>query len=266
LRAGTGEMSRATDDLAQRTQRQAASLEETAAALDEITVTVTRTADGADHARGIASVATTETENGSAIVRRAVGAMEQIKHSAREIRQIIGVIDEIAFQTNLLALNAGVEAARAGEAGRGFAVVASEVRSLAQRCAEAARNVNGLITNSTSQVNEGVTLVSCAGEALERIMVQVSDINRVVAGIAESAREQSIGLQQVNKAVNDMDHLTQQNAAMAEESTAAVRSLADKAEELAELVGHFSVASESSDAVGHATTTSGTRRRLALIA
>ena len=241
IRSGTAEISSASDDLSRRTEQQAASLEETAAALDEITATVKKTAEGATHARTVVSTAKTDAERSGTVVNRAVAAMTSIESSSQKISQIIGVIDEIAFQTNLLALNAGVEAARAGEAGRGFAVVASEVRALAQRSAEAAKEIKGLISASAQQVGEGVDLVGEAGRALERIMVQVADINGIVADIAASAQEQSTGLDQVNTAINQMDQVTQQNAAMVEQSTAAGKNLAGEADELARLVGRFKV-------------------------
>jgi len=167
--------------------------------------------------------------------------MDAIAKSAQQISRIIGVIDEIAFQTNLLALNAGVEAARAGDAGRGFAVVASEVRALAQRSAEAAKEIKQLISTSTAQVGQGVDLVAETGRSLERIIAQVTEINEVVTAIASGAKEQSIGLHEVNTAINEMDHVTQQNAAMVEESTAAARSLSQEAAELAKLVNQFRI-------------------------
>ena len=242
IQAGSGEISHAADDLSRRTEQQAASLEETAAALDEITATVRKTADGADSAQRTVANARHDAEKGGEVVDRAVAAMGQIESSSREIGAIIGVIDEIAFQTNLLALNAGVEAARAGEAGRGFAVVAQEVRALAQRSAEAAKEIKALINASTAQVDEGVGLVGETGEALRRIIAGVQDINRIVAEIAASAQEQSTGLQQVNTAVNQMDQATQQNAAMVEESTAASHALSNEARELGRLVERFRLA------------------------
>ncbi|MDP3747533.1 MAG: HAMP domain-containing methyl-accepting chemotaxis protein [Phenylobacterium sp.] len=239
MRSGAGEISTAADDLSQRTEQQAASLEETAAALDEITATVRRTAEGASHARKVVETARSDAAEGADVVKRATSAMDEIEGSSRQIGQIIGVIDEIAFQTNLLALNAGVEAARAGEAGKGFAVVASEVRALAQRSAEAAKEIKALIMSSSAQVGTGVELVAATGKALQRIVIQVAEINGIVAEIAASAQEQATGLQQVNTAVNHMDQVTQQNAAMVEESTAASHSLANEAAELATLVAQF---------------------------
>ena len=239
MTSGALEISRAADDLSRRTEQQAASLEETAAALDEITATVRRTSEGANQARSVVGAAKADAETGGEVVRRAVEAMSEIEGSSKQIGQIIGVIDEIAFQTNLLALNAGVEAARAGEAGRGFAVVASEVRALAQRSAEAAKEIKALISASSAQVGTGVTLVGETGRALERIVSQVAQINSVVAEIAASAQEQSTGLHQVNIAVNQMDQVTQQNAAMVEQTTAASHSLAKEAGELAQLMTRF---------------------------
>jgi methyl-accepting chemotaxis protein len=241
IRSGTNEISAASDDLSRRTEQQAASLEETAAALDEITATVRKTAEGAGQAANAVSAAKADAERSSEVVSEAVAAMSGIESSANQISHIIGVIDEIAFQTNLLALNAGVEAARAGEAGRGFAVVASEVRALAQRSAEAAKEIKTLISASSQQVAHGVERVGETGKALQRIAAQVAQLNDVIAEIAASAQEQATGLAQVNTAVNQMDQATQQNAAMVEESTAASRALAHEAEGLAELIGQFQV-------------------------
>src|SRR5208282_4346962 len=239
IRTGIGEISTAADDLSRRSEQQASSLEETAAALEEITVTVKKTADGANHASDVVSAAKVDADKSGAVVREATAAMSGIEKSSNQISQIIGVIDEIAFQTNLLALNAGVEAARAGDAGRGFAVVASEVRALAQRSAEAAKEIKGLISASTAQVEQGVTLVTQTGKALERIVAQVVEINNVITYIAASAQQQATGLQQVNTAVNEMDKVTQQNAAMVEETTAACHSLVAETEGLTQLVGRY---------------------------
>ncbi|WP_282587689.1 methyl-accepting chemotaxis protein [Lichenifustis flavocetrariae] len=241
IRSGTAEISTAADDLSRRTEQQASSLEETAAALDEITATVKKTAAGATQARAVVSTAKGDAEHSGEVVSQAVKAMSAIEASSQQIGQIIGVIDEIAFQTNLLALNAGVEAARAGEAGRGFAVVASEVRALAQRSAEAAKEIKVLISASAEQVGRGVDLVGETGKALGRIVSQVAEINTIVTDIAASAIEQATGLDQVNTAINQMDQVTQQNAAMVEESTAASKSLAQETEELARLIGQFKV-------------------------
>ncbi len=241
IRSGTLEISSASDDLARRTEHQAASLEETAAALDEITATVRKTAEGSIHASQVVGSAKQDAERSGKVVRQAVAAMTGIEKSSQEISQIIGVIDEIAFQTNLLALNAGVEAARAGDAGRGFAVVAQEVRALAQRSADAAKQIKGLISTSGMQVKAGVDLVGETGQALDRIVVQVVEIDGIVSDIAASTQEQATALQQVNTAVNQMDQVTQQNAAMVEQATAASHSLTQEAEELARLIGAFEV-------------------------
>ncbi len=241
MRTSAAEIGQAADDLSRRTEQQAASLEETAAALDEVTATVGKTATLAGQADAKVATTRAEAEKSGDVVRRAVLAMEAIEGSARQISQIIGVIDEIAFQTNLLALNAGVEAARAGDAGRGFAVVASEVRTLAQRSAEAAKDIKQLIATSTAHVDSGVTLVGDTGSALARIMAGVTEASTIVAEIAASAREQSLGLGEVNIAVNQMDQVTQQNAAMVEQSTAASHSLARDSDRLAELVRRFEI-------------------------
>ncbi|MFN3512585.1 MAG: methyl-accepting chemotaxis protein [Phenylobacterium sp.] len=239
MKSGAAEIASAADDLSRRTEQQAASLEETAAALDEITERVRRTAGGAGQARRVVETAEAGAAGSAEVVRRAVAAMGEIEGSSKQIGQIIGVIDEIAFQTNLLALNAGVEAARAGEAGKGFAVVAQEVRALAQRSAEAAKEIKALISASSDQVAQGVDLVAQAGQALQAIAAQVSEINGVVAEIAASAQEQAAGLAQVNTAVAQMDQVTQQNAAMVEESTAASHRLETEAEDLAQLIAQF---------------------------
>ncbi|QYF88212.1 CHASE3 domain-containing protein [Brevundimonas sp. PAMC22021] len=241
IRSGAGEISQASDDLSRRTEQQAASLEETAAALDQITATVNKTASGAKQASNVVQAARGDAETSGNVVRDAVAAMTAIESSSAQISQIIGVIDEIAFQTNLLALNAGVEAARAGDAGRGFAVVASEVRALAQRSAEAAKEIKTLISASTGQVDQGVKLVGQTGQSLQRIVDRVAEIDSLVSEIAASASEQATGLQQVNTAVNQMDQVTQQNAAMVEQSTAASHSLAQEADALQASVARFRI-------------------------
>ena len=241
LRTGADEIAHASDDLSRRTEQQAASLEETAAALDELTATVRRTAGGAKQASEVVSSTRGEATHSGQVVHQAVSAMSAIEDSSKQINQIIGVIDEIAFQTNLLALNAGVEAARAGDAGRGFAVVAQEVRALAQRSAEAAKEIKTLISSSTQQVSQGVSLVGQTGEALQRIVTKVGEIDALVTEIAASAAEQATGLNEVNTAVNQMDQVTQQNAAMVEQSTAATHSLKGETGELVRLIGRFRV-------------------------
>ena len=247
IHSGAGELSGAIDNLQGRTEQQAASLEETAAALDEITATVRKSADGAAHARKVVAATDDNAKRGVNVVGQAVEAMAGIAKSADQISQIIGLMDEIAFQTNLLALNAGVEAARAGDAGRGFAVVASEVRALAQRSAEAAKEIKTLISASSGQVEQGVKLVAETGRSLERIMSQVAEINTAVNDIAGSANEQATGLQEINVAINQMDQVTQQNAAMVEESTAACHALATESEQLASLIGQFRISAANED-------------------
>jgi methyl-accepting chemotaxis protein len=245
VRSGAEEITQASDDLSRRTEQQAASLEETAAALEQITATVRRTAENATEARNTVSSAKADAERSGEVVRNTVQAMDGIESSSKQIGNIIGVIDEIAFQTNLLALNAGVEAARAGDAGRGFAVVASEVRALAQRSADAAKEIKALISASGTQVATGVKLVGETGQALERIVAQVAQLNSLVVDIAASAQEQATGLNEVNTAVNQMDQVTQQNAAMVEEATAASHGLSGEAQELARLVGQFKIGQEA---------------------
>jgi methyl-accepting chemotaxis protein len=238
---GAGEISQAADDLSHRTEQQAASLEETAAALEEITATVKKTASNTKEASASVASARMAAESGGRVVETAIRAMDSIASSSKQITEIIGVIDEIAFQTNLLALNAGVEAARAGDAGRGFAVVASEVRALAQRSSEAAKQIKALIHTSSGHVSDGVKYVDESGEALKRIVEQVSQINALVGEIALAAEQQSTGIEQVNVAVSQMDQATQQNAAMVEQSTAASRNLAGETNSLTQLVGFFKV-------------------------
>lgn len=247
IRNETSEITTAADDLSRRTERQAATLEETAAALDELTSSVHSAADGADAANKMSAEAKANAEQGGVVASQAMKAMDEIKASSEKISKIISVIDDIAFQTNLLALNAGVEAARAGgsgragEAGRGFAVVATEVRALAQRSSDAAREINALITNSAEQVRQGVDLVDKTGSALASIVSSVSEISERVAEIASSAREQSSGLNEINVAMNELDQVTQQNAAMFEETTAASHALTSEADSLATAVAAFNL-------------------------
>jgi len=245
IQLGANEISSAAEDLSSRTERQAAALEETAAALDQITATVQKTAENARATDTVVGATRTQAETGGEVVQRAIAAMVEIERSSDQIGEILGVIDEIAFQTNLLALNAGVEAARAGDAGRGFAVVASEVRALAQRSADSARQIKALISTSGAQVKNGVGLVRQTGEALTGIAEGVHTVTTLMTEIRASTQEQAVGLAEVNSAVNAMDQVTQQNAAMVEESTAASVSLSRDASEMAQLVGRFQVSVET---------------------
>ncbi len=258
---GTQELSTSANDLSKRTEQQAAALEETAAALDEITSNVGSSTKRTAEARTKAEQANESARRSGAIMKDAVSAMQRIEKSSAEIGNIISVIDEIAFQTNLLALNAGVEAARAGEAGKGFAVVAQEVRELAQRSAKAAKEIKELIRTSADEVANGVRLVTETGSALQVIESHVVDINEQLNAIATAAQEQSVGLQQVNTAVNQMDQSTQQNAAMVEETTAASAALANEAERLRSLIGQFRVAGGVAAAMGARPAASGSSAR-----
>jgi methyl-accepting chemotaxis protein len=237
--AGAKEIAAASENLSGRTEQQAASLEETAAALTTVTDAVKSTAAGSQEASRLVTAARANAVEGGEVVREANEAMDRIEKSSLEIGQIIGVIDEIAFQTNLLALNAGVEAARAGEAGRGFAVVASEVRGLAQRSADAAKQIKTLISASSEQVADGVRLVGKTGSALGAIIEQIEAVKTQIAHISQGAQDQATALSEVNSAVNQMDQGTQQNAAMAEEASAAGDSMLAEANKLASLIGQF---------------------------
>ena len=236
---GAAEIAQAADELSRRTEQQAASLEETAAAVDEVSATVRESAESAGRARGVVVEARATADQSSGVMREAVAAMTRIETSSREIGQIISVIDEIAFQTNLLALNAGVEAARAGDAGRGFAVVASEVRALAQRSASAAKEIKTLISTASVEVTGGVGLITRTDQMLTRIASQVGHIDGLVGEIAASAQEQASALGQVAKAVNQMDQVTQRDAAMVGQSTVASHRMAGEAAELIRLIGAF---------------------------
>jgi methyl-accepting chemotaxis protein len=241
----SAEISTSTTDLSQRTEEQAASLEETSASMEEIASTVKKNAENAQQANGSAANARDVANRGGEVVAKAVEAMGQIESSSRKISDIIGVIDEIARQTNLLALNAAVEAARAGEAGRGFAVVASEVRNLAQRSSQAAKDIKDLITNSNSQVQGGVELVNKAGTALAEIVESINQVASIVADIANASGEQATGIEQVNKALTQMDEVTQQNSALVEENAATAKTLDEQARAMSDRVAFFRIADDA---------------------
>jgi methyl-accepting chemotaxis protein len=249
----SAEISTSTTSLSQRTEEQAASLEETSASMEEMSVTVKKNAENAQQANQSAGKAHEVADRGGQVVAKAVAAMAQIEGSSRKISDIIGVIDEIARQTNLLALNAAVEAARAGDAGRGFAVVASEVRSLAQRASQAAKDIKDLITTSNSQVQNGVGLVNEAGSALAEILESIKEVAGVVAGIASASAEQATGIEQVNKALSQMDDVTQQNSALVEENAATAKTLEHQSSAMNEQVSVFRVdETAAADASGKA--------------
>ncbi|SCX84277.1 methyl-accepting chemotaxis protein [Rhizobium sp. NFACC06-2] len=241
IRSGSGELKSASEDLSRRTERQAAALEEAAAALGDMTQAVNLSLSRCNVAVEATAGTMQDAHKSTAVVKEAIVAMERIETSSAKIRQIIDVIDQIAFQTNLLALNAGVEAARAGEAGKGFAVVAQEVRELAQKSAAAARDITTLIATSAGDVESGVALVLKTGESLEQIQKRIQSVNDQIGEIATASREQSGRLSEINASVNELDHVTQQNAAMVEETTAAAFSLSSEADGLTEQVGQFSV-------------------------
>ncbi|WDA40184.1 methyl-accepting chemotaxis protein [Erythrobacter sp. BLCC-B19] len=252
VRTSSDEIRAASEDLALRNEQQAASLEETAASVGATVALTRQSADNAVAARSAIAQTHQRATEGGAVVGKAVAAMGAIEQSAREITQIIDVIDGIAFQTNLLALNAGVEAARAGEAGKGFAVVANEVRALAQRSADAARDIKALIGKSTAHVGDGVSLVGETGTLLAEIVAQVGSVTAQVNEIAETTAAQATNLEQVNSAVGTIDRMTQQNAAMVEQSTAATRSLSSEAQRLSELVAQFRVSAAGQMLASHA--------------
>lgn len=241
IKIGSGEIAQASRDLSHRTEQQAASLEETAAAMAKITTSVNASAEKARHVNRTVEDTRGDASEGGRVVKSAIRAMDEIEKSSHEINQIINMIDGIAFQTNLLALNAGVEAARAGDAGKGFAVVANEVRALAQRSADAAKDIKALISASARQVETGVKLVGQTGDTLGRIVEKVTEISSLIGDMTTAVDEEALGLCQVNEAVGEMDRMTQKNATMVEESTAAARGLANQAVQLMQLVSNFQI-------------------------
>jgi methyl-accepting chemotaxis protein len=241
----SAEISTSTSDLSQRTEEQAASLEETSSAMEELSATVKKNAENAQQASQSATATRDVAERGGQVVAKTVQAMAKIEESSGKISDIIGVIDEIARQTNLLALNAAVEAARAGEAGRGFAVVASEVRSLAQRSSQAAKDIKDLITNSTVQVKEGVDLVNKAGNSLGEIVESIKQVAAIVSDIANASIEQATGIEQINKALTQMDEVTQQNSALVEENAATAKTLEHQAKAMDDQVAFFQIGNEN---------------------
>jgi methyl-accepting chemotaxis protein len=263
---GADEISTGNANLSQRTEEQSSSLEETASSMEEMTTTVKQNADNAGQANQLAMAARDQAEKGGSVVNQAVKAMSDINDASKKIADIIGVIDDIAFQTNLLALNAAVEAARAGEQGRGFAVVASEVRSLAGRSATAAKEIKELIQDSVRKVEDGSVLVTQSGQTLEKIVASVKKVSDIVAEIAAASREQSSGIEQVNRAVMQMDELTQQNAALVEQATAASQAMAEQVRGLNQMLDRYRVKEMIESAKSYAapavsTTASRTERR-----
>ncbi|NKN36613.1 HAMP domain-containing protein [Agrobacterium sp. a22-2] len=251
INAGTGNLAVSADDLAKRTEQQAAALEQSARALARLGDVVRSTAESAGRTKQSVTTARSQARRSGEVVDKAVAAMGEINRSSEKISTIIGVIDEIAFQTNLLALNAGVEAARAGEAGRGFAVVAQEVRELAQRCANAAKEIKGLISVSATQVQSGVQLVEQTGEALAEIIHQVEDVQTLVENISSATSEQSVGISEVSRAVQDVELITQRNAAMVEENNAEIHGLRQRVELLTSKIEQFKTRDLTEQTQGH---------------
>jgi len=244
MQRATSEIAAGTLDLSSRTENQASNLQQTAASMEEINTTVRSNSETARQATQVAASASEAAETGGKVVGEVIATMEGITKSSKQIAEIIGVIDSIAFQTNILALNAAVEAARAGEQGRGFAVVASEVRSLAQRSAQSAKEIRSLIADSVTRVEAGAKLVDSAGSSIENIVTQVRRVTELVGTIANASLEQSSGIGQINTAVTQLDHMTQQNSALVEESTASAESLASQANRVAEAVGVFKLSAK----------------------
>jgi methyl-accepting chemotaxis protein len=241
VRSGSQEITAATLDLARRTEQQAATIEEAAAAIEEVTTTVRTSSERAREAAQVMESTRAGAEKSASVVNQAIAAMERIAASSGEIGKIISVIDEIAFQTNLLALNAGVEAARAGDAGKGFAVVAQEVRELASRSAAAAKEIKALIDTSSTQVNSGVDLVNRTGHSLAEIESQIRKVNQIIDDIVVASNEQASAIGEINASINQMDHVTQKNAAMAEETSVACRGLSEEVQTLESVVRQFSI-------------------------
>jgi methyl-accepting chemotaxis protein len=255
---GAGEIEAGNQNLSQRTEQQASSLEETASSMDQMTGTVRQNAGNAEQANQLAVAARSQADAGVAVVATAIKAMGEINDSSKKIGDIIGVVEEIAFQTNLLALNAAVEAARAGDQGRGFAVVAGEVRSLAGRSAVAAKEIKGLIRDSMQKVEEGASLVSESGQTLERIVTSVKKVSDIIAELAAGSQEQLSGIEQVNRAVAQLDEMTQQNAALVEEASAASKSMAGRSQAMSDMLDRYNLGDEQGSRAA-----SGAARRVA---